>query len=146
MIVKLIVWCLTSLIDLATFVVFRGGATLIICMFQLLRAPGIALGGLLDNLRSIFSAIGEYVFELIWDILSSIISGFFEFVNDVITGFFDHIFNAALEMMQLSKEGLEELFNLITEIFGGLSEIFSKLVVSILDNFQEAISSILEKI
>lgn len=145
MVVKLIVWCLTTIIDVATFVVFRGAASLIICALKLLSAPGIALGGLLDNLRSIFSTIGEYVFALLWDFISSVISGFFEFVTGTVTGSFELMLDAITELMQLSKEGLEELFSLIPEIFEGLSEIIGKLVVSVLDNCQDALGSIFEK-
>jgi phage-related protein len=127
-------------------VVFRGTATLIIALLKLLSTPGNAAGGLIDNLRSIFSAIGEFVFDLIWDIISSVISGFFEFVGNAITGFGDLMMEAVMELLKLSKEGSEELFGLVQEIFGGLSEIISKLVVSILDNCQEAIGSIFQKI
>jgi hypothetical protein len=146
MIIKLIVFCVTSLIDLATFVVFRGVATLFIGLLKLLSIPGNAAGGLIDNLRSIVSAIGEFVFDLILDIISSFTSGFFKFVGNAITGFGELMLEAAMELLKLSKEGSEELFGLIQELFRALSEIISKLVVSILDNCQEALGSIFQNI
>lgn len=124
MILKLIMWFLRSLTQVATLLVLLITPTL-----QLVFTPGIVIGGLLDFIASTFSTIGEYVVRIIFYIVASVISAFFKFLSTIVRGFFGLIFSAIMGMMHLPKGRIVDLSGLIPGSFGGLSENGNKLVL-----------------
>lgn len=124
MILKLILWFMRSLTQVATLLVLLITPTLL-----LVFTPGIVIGGLLDFIASTFSTIGEYVVRIIFYIVAFIISAFFKFLSTIVRGFFGLIFSAMMGKMHLPKGRIVDLSGLIPGSFGGLSENCNKLVL-----------------
>lgn len=131
MIVKLLMWILTSLTQVTTLFVLRGTTIMLITpTLQLARTPGIVISGLLNLIASTFSTIGKYLVRLIFFIIASIISGIFKFVTTVVMGIFGLMFGTIMRMMMhLPMQGVEDLSNLTPGSLGVLSENGDKLVV-----------------
>jgi hypothetical protein len=133
MIVKFIAWFLSSLAQVTTVFVLRGTAIFLITpTLQLVRTPGIVIGGLLHLIARILCRswkISKYVVRLIFHVIAFFISGIFKFVSIVVMGIFGHIFEAIMGMMHLPIKGVEDLSGLKPGNFGGLPENGNKLVV-----------------
>lgn len=86
-----------------------------------IRVPGLAIEYALDSFASLLMTSSEYIFELAWDGLMSLISNAFDLLCSTATGSAGLTASAVVELVEKAKivgEGLAELF---PEVFEGLS-------------------------
>lgn len=146
LLLNLFFWALSSLISLATFIIFRTVSLAIVLFIQLFRVPGLAIEGALDHIARLSKAVLEYVVELLKDGLVSLISSGFQLMTATTTGSVTLTASAITELVEKSKTALDGLAEIFPEVFDGVSDMVVKAVWDFWDNYRGAVGYIIQNI
>lgn len=146
LLLRLIFWALSSLTNLATFVIFRGAALLIVALVQLLKVPGVAINGARDQIAGVFKGALEYVLELLRDAIVSLLSSCFELLCSTATGSFQLTTSAITELMEKTKTALDDLAEIFPEVFEGASEMVGNIVLNLWNSYKDALEYIMKNV
>ncbi|EHA8587702.1 hypothetical protein COCNU_scaffold002996G000020 [Cocos nucifera] len=120
----------------------RGLALLIVALLQLLKVPGVAINGALDQIAGVFRGGLEYVLELLRDAIVSLLSSCFELLTSTATGSFQLTTSAITELMEKMKTALDELAEILPEVFEGASEMIGSIVLNLWNSYKDALEYI----
>ena len=143
---KLILWALSSLASLATFIIFRAVALIVVLFIQLFRVPGLAIEGALEHIAVLLRTAVECVFDLLKDGLVSLISSGVELVSGTATGSISLTTSAVVELTEKMKNAFDMLAEIFPEAFEGMSEMVGKMVSDLWDNYKDAVGYIIQNV
>lgn len=144
--VKLALWLLGSCVEIATLVLLRGLALLVVGVVQLVRMPGQAANVALEAIRDALGAAGEFVFGVVWDVAVAVVSAFLEFVWSVAAGAAELAASAVVEILEAARDGGEEAAKALAEALEVAAEAVAGMVVKLWENYMDALRLALENL
>lgn len=143
---RIIIGSLVSSIELATFIVFRGVPLFLVALIRFLKLPGQAIDSLLDRIADLLGAVAEYAIRLLADVIQSVVSTFFEALSSTVEGTYELASSGVVVILEKAKEGVEELLEILPELIEGAAEMVGRVLLSIWENYKDAIGYVRENI
>ena len=142
--IKLIFSSINLITHIITKAIFSTAAYFVVLLIQAFKVPGEATKGILEQAADAFRTILEKLFDIIIEVISSILSTFFNVIKD---GIIDSIVSGSSaigDLIEQTKNAFEGLLNDVPEITQGFVEMVSNLISDVLNNCMEALGYIQE--
>ncbi|KAJ4955451.1 hypothetical protein NE237_012234 [Protea cynaroides] len=143
---KFVFFTLSSLMNLISALIFSIIGRLTVLVIQGLSVPTQGINGLLAIIRSMIQWIIQYFAELLKDAISSIISAAFDSFKEAITGSVDLTSSAVGEIMEKTRDSLDQLLKDFPEVFEGFSEMVWTIVKDLWNNYGNAVGYVMENL
>ncbi|KAK1271702.1 hypothetical protein QJS04_geneDACA004481 [Acorus gramineus] len=140
-IVKIFFCFLSSISNFASFAIFKGSAVLLVLAIQTLRVPGLALNVVLKNLQVLIKTGLESSWNLLTDVIVSLVCGGFDLLKEGISSLLD----ASNESEGLRDSIKSALVRLIPEFFEELLGLIKNVVSDLWNNYKDALAYVFEK-
>ncbi|KAK9944721.1 hypothetical protein M0R45_010276 [Rubus argutus] len=140
---KLIFFALSFMSNLISRLIFSATAHLVVLVIHGFRAPGQATHGSLQQLSELIKSCFEYMLELIMDAISALISTLFDYLKEGVTGSASVATSAIGGLIEKTKNSLDGLTD-FPEVFEGVSEMVSEMVMDLWNNCKDALGYITE--
>ena len=135
---KLVLDGFLSLVDVASLVLFKGTAVLLLLLLWVLRLPGLVIYSFLRHVRHSVTELLEFALSLIKDVLVSIVR-----VDGTTTTAAAAAFNSTVAQVKDVSAKVGGVFGSAAEAFPGLlaggTKTVAKVVVNIAKNVVEAV-------
>lgn len=137
---KLVLDGFLSLVDVASLVLFKGTAVLLLLLLWVLRLPGLVIYSFLRHVRHSVTELLEFVVSLIKDVLVSIVRGDGTTTTAAAAA---AAFNSTVAQVKDVSVKVGGVFGSAAEAFPGLlaggTKMVAKVVVNIAKNVVEAV-------
>nr|CAD1824437.1 unnamed protein product [Ananas comosus var. bracteatus] len=84
--------------------------------------------------------------RLLADVIQSVVSTFFEVLSSAVEGTYELASSGVVVILEKAKEGVEELLEILPEVIEGAAEMVGRVLVSIWENYKDAIGYVRENI
>jgi hypothetical protein len=144
--VKLALWLLSSFLELAVVVLFRGLALLVVAAVDLVRLPGQAADAALEATKRALEAAAEFAFSLVWEVAVAVVSAFLESVWSAVDGAAALASSAVGELMEVAWDGSEEVAKALVEALEGAADAVAGALVKLGENYMDALVHVLQNL
>lgn len=144
--IKFVFWALSTFANLASLLIFRGIAYVLVLAIQGLRAPGLAINTILERAAGGLKAGFEYLLERLSDAIVSLITSGFDLLTEAISGSLSSTGFAIGELVAKTKNSFDDLAKALPEVFEGASEMIGAIVGDLWNNYKDAIAYVLDKL
>uniref|UniRef100_A0A0A8YNB4 Uncharacterized protein n=1 Tax=Arundo donax TaxID=35708 RepID=A0A0A8YNB4_ARUDO len=144
--VNLALCLLCSCVELVTMVLLRGLALLLVAVVQLLRLPGQAGAAAIDATKGALDAAAEFVLGVARDVVSAVVSAFFEFLWSVVTGAAELAASAVTELLEAARDGGEEAAKLLAAALEGAADAAAAAVAKVWENYVDALGLVVDNL
>ncbi|KAK9944710.1 hypothetical protein M0R45_010266 [Rubus argutus] len=140
---KLIFFGLSFMSNLVLRLIFSATAHLVVLLINGYRAPRQATHGLLQQLSEVIKSCFQYMLKLIMEAVSALISALYDYLKEGLTGSASVATSAIGGLIEKTKNSLDGLTD-FPEVFEGLSEMVSQMVMDLWNNCKDALGYITE--
>ncbi|KAJ8484094.1 hypothetical protein OPV22_016579 [Ensete ventricosum] len=143
---RFVFWAIGSLASLASFVVFRGAALLIVALVQLFKMPRQASDDAAEFAGGLIRSATERVMELARDAAVSLTSSLFEALASAAAGSLQLTTSAVAELVEKTRGRLAEMSEVPPQVLEGASEMVAKIVDGLWNSYNDAVGYIMDNI
>ncbi|GAV78210.1 hypothetical protein CFOL_v3_21678 [Cephalotus follicularis] len=136
----------TTLANIITRLIFTTTAYLIVLLIHAFKVPGEALQTGMEYVGEVIRACFDYVFELAWEAISTLISTAFDNFVEAVTGSVSVTGSVFGDLVEKTRASLDGLLEDLPEIIGGLSEMIMTIVSDLWNNYKDALGYVAENI
>uniref|UniRef100_A0ACD5XPF5 Uncharacterized protein n=1 Tax=Avena sativa TaxID=4498 RepID=A0ACD5XPF5_AVESA len=145
-IIRLALWLLSSFLELAVVVLFRGLALLVVAAVDLVRLPGQAADAALEATKGALEAAVEFAFGLVWEVAVAVVSAFLESVWSALDGAAVLVSSAVKELMEAAWDGSEEAAKALAEVLEGAADALAGTLVKLAKNYMDDLVHVLQNL
>lgn len=143
---QFVFWVIASLANLASFVVLRGVALLIVALVQLFKIPRQASYDAVEFAGGLIRSALESVTELARDAAVSFASSLFEALASAAVGSLQLTTSAVAELVEKTKGKLEEMSEVPPQVLEGASEMVAKIAEGLWNSYKDAVAYIMDNV
>ncbi|URE12257.1 hypothetical protein MUK42_22061 [Musa troglodytarum] len=143
---QVVFWAIASLASLASFVVFRGAALLIVALLQLFKIPRRASYDAVEFAGGLIRSALERVTEHAWDAAVSLASSLFEALASAAAGSLQLTTSAVAELVEKTRSKLEEMSEVPPQVLEAASEMVAKIADSVWNSYKDAVGYIMDNV
>lgn len=137
---KFLFFAISFVSNLLSRVILTGSAYLLVSLIKAFSVPGQATQVLFQYIAEVLKSFLEYIIQLIWEAITSLISSGFDLLYEAFTGSFSATGSAVAGLMEMSKTSMDRLMEDVPEIFEGLAEMATNIVTDLWNNYKDAMS------
>ncbi|CAL9056376.1 unnamed protein product, partial [Musa banksii] len=143
---QFVFWVIASLANLASFVVLRGAALLIVALVQLFKIPRQASYDAVEFTGGLIRSALERVTELARDAAVSLASSLFEGLASTAGGSLQLTTSAVAELVEKTKGKLEDMSEVLPQVLEGASEMVAKIADGLWNSYKDAVAYIMDNV
>ncbi|KAJ0971879.1 hypothetical protein J5N97_019838 [Dioscorea zingiberensis] len=141
---RMLFWCIGTAASMASLILLKTTAVLVVVFIHMFKIPGMALNGLLDQAAALLRSGVEYMIGLLLNAVWSLISGGFDLITGTATGSVALTSSAMIELMDNTRTALDDLAEIFPEVFSGTSEMVGSFIVNLWSYYKDAVGYVME--
>lgn len=140
---KLIFFVVSLVANLVSRLIFSTIAHLLVLLIHGCKLPGQAIHGGLGQVSEAIKSCLEYFLGLIMEVISALISTFFDYLIESVTGSAAAATSTVWDLLEKTKTSLDALKS-FQEAFEGLPEMTFDIVKDLWNNYKDALGYVVE--
>ena len=144
LLLRLIILALVTLWNLLTRLIFSSIASTILLLIQAIKVPSEAIHEGFQQVAGAIRACLEVIFQLIMEAINLLLSAVFDLIKDSITRSVAATGSAVGGLAEKLKTSIEEGLKDLPELFEELSDLVSKMVKELWNNYMDSLAYVVE--
>ncbi|KAH7670465.1 hypothetical protein IHE45_10G028800 [Dioscorea alata] len=141
---RLFFWGLGTIASIASLIILKTTAVLIVLFIHLFKLPSMALNNLLDQFAILVRSGVEYLIGLLLNSVWSLISGSFDLITGTAADSVSHTSSVLMELMEDTRGALDDLAEIFPEIFSSASEMVGSVIINLWSYYKDAVGYVME--